>query len=473
MYFNRQGQGKLHIAYACYSRERSPASPPMARLLDNRYNILQNLAEGGFGTTFLAADTRTPSQRPCVVKQLKPSGPDMQALITQRFTREAAVLETLGLQNRQIPLLYAYFQENNDYYLVQEYIQGETLTQSVQRQGPWPETAVQTLLLQLLPVLASIQSHSIIHRDIKPDNIIIRQSDRLPVLIDFGAVKEAIVPNPSDASIVIGTPGFMAPEQAVGRPVYSSDLYALGLTAIYCLTGQQPTAFVNNPQTGEIDWRSPQPLTPAFKRLLNQAIAPNAHARFPTAQAMLQALETLGPTSDLESPPTQVAPQHPKTIAVAAQPQPKRPNRWPLFIGIFLAMLAVGGTTWGLLSRSRPPMLETATAPELTVEMARSTITAFYQNLSSQSWDQAKALAGDRLKANFDPQFFRQFSQISVENLQVLSQTGDRIELQGENLYRYADGTSQREARTFEIILVEGQPQIADSKFLRVIQARR
>jgi serine/threonine protein kinase, bacterial len=109
----------------------------MSRLLDNRYNILQNLAEGGFGTTFLAADTRTPSQRPYVVKQLKPvsASPEMQALITQRFTREAAVLETLGRQNRQIPLLYAYFQENNDYYLVQEYIQGETLTQSVQRQG--------------------------------------------------------------------------------------------------------------------------------------------------------------------------------------------------------------------------------------------------------------------------------------------------------------------------------------------------
>ncbi len=249
----------------------------MSQLLDNRYRILRNLAEGGFGTTFLAADTRTPSQRRCVVKQLKPTAPDtgMQAEFNARFTREAAVLEELGQGHLQIPLLYAYFEENGQFYLVQEHIEGETLTQQVQTHGPWDEGAVRTLLEQLLPVVNYIHDRNIIHRDIKPDNIILREPDRLPVLIDFGAVKDAVgvgrLPTggrsqPGPVSLVIGTPGFMAPEQGVGRPVFSSDLYALGLTAIYCLTGQFPQDLDSDPHTGQIQrvgaW--PRRLTQTF-----------------------------------------------------------------------------------------------------------------------------------------------------------------------------------------------------------------
>lgn len=162
-------------------------------------------------------------------------------LIQQRFLREATILETLGSQHPQIPTLYAYFQKAGRFYLVQEWIDGSTLLELVQTAGPMPPEQVRAMLDRLLAILEYVHSQRIIHRDIKPDNIILRTGDFAPVLLDFGAVKEAMStvirhPQASQSTLVVGTPGFMPSEQSVGRPVYSSDLYALGLTALYALT---------------------------------------------------------------------------------------------------------------------------------------------------------------------------------------------------------------------------------------------
>ncbi|HEY9297219.1 MAG TPA: serine/threonine-protein kinase, partial [Phormidium sp.] len=215
----------------------------MPTFLNNRYQIIQALASGGFGQTFLAEDTHLPSRRRCVIKQLKPIANNAQVyqLTKQRFQREATILEKLGESHDQIPQLYAYFEENQEFYLVQELIEGETLTPQVQKQGKLSARTVQKILLDILPILDFIHSQGIIHRDIKPDNIILRQRDSKPVLIDFGALKETMMTmansqgNPTH-SMVIGTPGFMPSEQAAGKPIYSSDLYSVGLTAIYLLT---------------------------------------------------------------------------------------------------------------------------------------------------------------------------------------------------------------------------------------------
>lgn len=219
----------------------------MTTLLNNRYQIIQVLGAGGFGETFLAEDTYMPSRRRCVIKQLKPvtNDPQMYRLIQQRFQREAATLEALGERSDQIPKLFAYFSENGQFYLVQEWIQGQTLTDKVASVGPLSESAVREILVSLLLVLDYVHSKGIIYRDIKPDNIIIRQSNGQPVLIDFGAVKETMTATINSQgkptySIVLGTPGFMAPEQAAGRPIYASDIYSMGMTAIYLLTGKLP-----------------------------------------------------------------------------------------------------------------------------------------------------------------------------------------------------------------------------------------
>lgn len=232
-----------------------------AALINNRYRILKTLGRGGFGETYLTEDTHMPSGRKCVLKQLKPivKQPATPLWMKERFQREAAILEELGESNSQIPRLYAYFSENDKFYLVQEWIEGLTLDQYWEQEGNLHREEVRNILLQILPVLDFVHSRHIIHRDIKPENIILRQRDLAPVLIDFGAVKEAMATtvnhdSGSMYSASIGTPGFMPSEQAAGRPIYSSDLYSLGLTAIFLLTGKSPHELDIDPDSGETIW---------------------------------------------------------------------------------------------------------------------------------------------------------------------------------------------------------------------------
>ena len=269
-------------------------------LLNNRYQVLKSIGSGGFGETFLAEDTQMPSGRRCVVKKLHPVShhPQIYPLIKERFQREAAILEDLGSHSDRIPTLYAYFEENNDFYLVQELIEGMTLTDRIQSQSSFSESYVRGFLVNFLPILDYVHQKHIIHQDIKPDNIIIRESDQKPVLIDFGAVKEAIATTMSSSgspqtSIAIGTRGFMSSEQAAGRPVYSSDLFATGLTAIYLLTGKQPQDIETDNYTGEILWKQYAPqVSPTLAVILDKAISAHSCDRYATAQEMLQALQS-------------------------------------------------------------------------------------------------------------------------------------------------------------------------------------
>ncbi|NMG58157.1 DUF4101 domain-containing protein, partial [Geitlerinema sp. P-1104] len=147
-----------------------------------------------------------------------------------------------------------------------------------------------------------VHSKKIVHRDIKPDNIILRTGSLEPVLLDFGAVKETMGTvvtegGHSTRSVVVGTPGFMPSEQAGGRPVYSSDLYALGLTAVYALTGRIPDELESDPMTGIVLWRNYAPgVTPTFASILDRAIQPHAPHRFPIARQMWEALTQQSPS---------------------------------------------------------------------------------------------------------------------------------------------------------------------------------
>lgn len=285
----------------------------MTILLNNRYRILHSLGSGGFGETFLAEDTQMPSKRRCAIKQLKPllQGSWIYK-VQERFEREAAILEALGEDSQQIPKLYAYFAEAGQFYLVQEWIEGHTLSQKVRTQGAMSESAVLDLLLKILPVLDYVHSKGIIHRDIKPSNIILRHRDGNPVLIDFGAVKETMgtaVDSQDNAipSLIIGSPGFMPSEQAAGRPVYSSDLYSLGVTAIYLLTGKQPNNMETNPITGEILWHNDVAglghndaanLSSSFVTVLDKVLQFNPRDRYASAREMLETLRGIASYDD-------------------------------------------------------------------------------------------------------------------------------------------------------------------------------
>ena len=269
----------------------------MTALLNNRYRIIKTLGRGGFGETYLTEDTHMPSRRKCVLKQLKPivKQPKTPLWMKERFQREAAILEELGDSSNQIPQLYAYFSENDKFYLVQEWIEGLTLDQYWEQEGNLHRDEVRQILVQLLPVLEYVHSRRIIHRDLKPENIILRQEDHLPFLIDFGAVKEAMATevnqNDSTYSASIGTPGYMSSEQAAGRPIYSSDLYSLGLTAIFLLTGKAPNELETDPRSGEIIWREHAlNLDSELADIIDHAVRFHPRDRFSSAQEMLTAL---------------------------------------------------------------------------------------------------------------------------------------------------------------------------------------
>jgi serine/threonine-protein kinase len=340
-------------------------------LLNNRYQLLETIGRGGFGQTYLAIDTHLPSQKKCVIKQLKPiiHEPQIPVWMQERFQQEARILEHLGAQSPQIPGLYAYFSEGGNFYLVQEWIEGITLTQKVEQEGNLSAQEVKKILISLLSVLEKVHNQRIIHRDIKPDNIILRAGDELPILIDFGAVKEAMATamtyNGNSAySIAIGTAGYMASEQAAGRPIYSSDLYSLGLTAVYLLTGKSPQYLTTDSRSGEILWRKAAPeIHSNLATVLDRAIRFHPKDRFSSAPEMLKALQasqsfsrtpTVAGGSQIANP-SQVNDKvnskfsQKKTVAVNYPPAKEKDHHWfppflPLLMlsGVALASFVVG-----------------------------------------------------------------------------------------------------------------------------------
>jgi len=338
--------------------------------IGQRYHILQQLGSGGFGETFLAEDSQLPSRQRCVIKKLKPAprNPALQTLLQERFEREAVVLERLGNACDRIPRLYAYFAEGGEFYLVQEWIDGQTLAEFVAQRGPQSEAFGRSLLIDLLNTLEVVHGQGIVHRDLKPENVMLRHRDGAAVPIDFGAVKEGLratmAAQTVPSSIIIGTPGFMPPEQAAGKPIFASDLYSLALTILYVLTGRCPQEFPTDPTTGELRWQDSLPrLAPDLARVLQVALQPHPRDRYPTAAAMRQALLS-GQTVTMAAaarPQPPAAP--PATVAVAATGAPSLDAVksqgiwwiWPILIG--------GAIALGVTFKTSRPAAVTPTPP--------------------------------------------------------------------------------------------------------------
>lgn len=339
----------------------------IGKLLDHRYQVIRVLAMGGFGQTYIAQDTRRPGNPLCVVKHLKP-GTDPRVFDTAKrlFNSEAETLEKLG-NHDQIPRLLAYFDENQEFYLVQEYIEGHTLAEELIPGKRWSESEVIQLLQEVLEILEFVHRQGVIHRDIKPDNIIRRASDNKLVLVDFGAVKQlrtqlVTAGGQPSATVVIGTPGYMPTEQGQGKPRPNSDIYSLGIIAIQALTGLSPTELQEDPETGEIIWRHSVTVNHRLAAVLTKMVRYHFKDRYLNATQALQACkEAINPVPALSTPQEsaknssyQTAKSQPQvsrlqTVAVApANPVPPKPARknsdksdpWPILIGILLA----GGT---------------------------------------------------------------------------------------------------------------------------------
>jgi formylglycine-generating enzyme required for sulfatase activity len=221
--------------------------------LKDRYQALKLIGQGGFGKTFLAIDHDKPRKPSCVIKQFFPQGQGTGGLekAAELFAEEAKRLDELG-KHPQIPELLAYFiHEDQRQYLVQEYIAGQNLEQELKSQENFNQNKIRALLLDLLPVPDFIHQSQVIHRDIKPENIIRRAQDNKLVLVDFGAAKAVTPVNRSVTGTMIGSAEYVAPEQMNGKAVNASDLYSLGVTCLYLLTGISPFDLFD---VGEHEW---------------------------------------------------------------------------------------------------------------------------------------------------------------------------------------------------------------------------
>ena len=268
-------------------------------LLNDRFRILHALGQGGFGATFLACNEKLPGQPHCVIKQLRPTAtaPHILQMARDLFEREARTLGKIG-NHPQIPQLLDYFEANQEFYLVQEYVSGATLQQEVKREGTFGELKIKVFLSEILPILQYIHSHQVIHRDIKPANLIRRSHDCKLVLIDFGAVKNqvsdvnaSLSEQTALTSYAIGTPGFAPPEQMAMRPVYASDLYALGVTCIYLLIGKSPKDLDYDPATGELVWQKQVQVSDHFAKVLRKMLEVSVRHRYQSANEILRDLD--------------------------------------------------------------------------------------------------------------------------------------------------------------------------------------
>ena len=269
-------------------------------LLQGRYRVVKSLGQGGFGATFLAHDEVLPGKPSCVIKQLRPSAsaPHVLQMARELFEREAETLGRIGT-HPQLPRLLAYFEDQQQFYLVQEYISGLTLQQEVKRSGPFSEAGVKQFLSEILPMLQYIHGQQVIHRDIKPANLIRRLEDCKLVLIDFGAVKNQVdqlaMSESSEQTALtayaIGTPGFAPPEQMSMRPVYASDIYAVGVTCIYLLTGKSPKDLDHNPSTCELLWQHLVQVSDHIADVLKKMLEVSVRHRYQSANEVLRALD--------------------------------------------------------------------------------------------------------------------------------------------------------------------------------------
>ena len=281
-------------------------------LLANRYQLQKVLGQGGFGRTFLALDRHRFNQL-CVVKEFLPQqhGDDRIQKSRELFVREAKILNQVDLP--QVPKFFACFEEDGKLFLVQEYIKGQTYSDLLyerQQQGQtFSETEVIQWLKDLLPVLTYLHDRQIVHRDISLDNVMRRDDSHLPVLIDFGIGRSALVQGQSQSEngsplvnyptkqTIVGKIGYAPYEQIwLGQSFPSSDLYALAVSAVVMLSGCNPQV-CNRQLLLEEAWQLQHSVSNGLSEILNRMLQDLPRNRYQTAAANLVDIEQLNADS--------------------------------------------------------------------------------------------------------------------------------------------------------------------------------
>jgi serine/threonine protein kinase len=315
-------------------------------LLENRYRPIAPIGRGGFGKTYLAEDAKKFSER-CVIKQFAPYAGNDSDTEKLRFRDEAKQLQNLG-EHPQIPTLLAFFAERGYLYFVQQYIDGEHLAAELEREGVFDAARVREFLIDLLGILQVVHTQGVIHRDIKPYNIMRRRTDRKLVLIDFGIAKQAEA-NPATGTS-IGSLGYSPLEQFWGGKAYpASDLYSLGVTAIYLMSGISPHQILvrlledSPPDRAHAwveEWRKyiKKPVDDNLGAVIDRLVAVDRHQRYQSTSEVLADL-----TSDAR----------PRSLPTVRQPS--TPSSWRNFKWLAAIGTALLGTALVLSLSTRSP----------------------------------------------------------------------------------------------------------------------
>ena len=263
-------------------------------LLNDRYRPLDPIGRGGFGRTFKAIDEYKPSKPNCVIKQFHGKGFNDVAKAKELFHREAELQEKLG-KHPQIPELLALCPQYNYLYLVQEFIDGRNLNQELKEEGTFSEDKIWQLLKDLLPVLQFVHTNQVIHRDVKPENIIRHTADNRLFLVDFGIAKLATEAILAKTGTVIGSEGYTASEQHEGKPRFASDLYSLGATCYHLLTYADPSRLLYS----WVDWQKEvreklenRDISDGLIDVLNKLLQPDISQRYRSAEEVLKAVDS-------------------------------------------------------------------------------------------------------------------------------------------------------------------------------------
>lgn len=400
-------------------------------ILGDRYRIIRQLGQGGFGRTYLAEDINRFSEM-CVLKEFAPQVQSNAVLqkAEELFAREAGVL--YKLQHPQIPRFRELFRINVDgkgyLFLVQDYVEGKNYYAVLAAHQPqrFSETEVRELLINILPVLEYIHSLGVIHRDISPDNLILRSSDLLPVLIDFGGVKqiEATVSQLEQAETgkvsapptLLGKVGYAPNEQMRTGSVYPhSDLYALAVTILVLLTGKNPQALIDE-RTLSWQWEKEVNVSPNLAALLNKMLQPNMSDRYQNARQVWQALKASSNESNLAIAPvyTGASVMHNyQTPTIVDAPHQEKSALGKILLGSLVLLGLAGTTFWGvtnyLQSASNPSVSVKTTPSPVVINTPVTTPTQLPSpspQLSAAEQSQVDTLVAQRKNLGIDDNFY-------------------------------------------------------------------
>ncbi len=263
--------------------------------LANKYEVINKLGEGGFGATFIVKSLTANITTQFVAKCQKMTGnyQENQNLI-ERFEKEAIALQRLGSSHGQVPSLFDYFDYEGNFYIIQELVRGRTLMDifiHLEQEGyVFSERKASEIIASLLEIIEHIHEQGIIHRDIKPQNIILREGDEKPVLIDFGLVKQIDQDNFHKTGTAVGTIGYCPIEQQLGKAFFQSALYAVGMTMLLLTTGRPPhTLDFNDKFEPDLEWANSL-INSNLLDWITKAIHPLPQTRFASASEMRKAL---------------------------------------------------------------------------------------------------------------------------------------------------------------------------------------